>query len=342
MLKQLSIIVPVYNVEPYLERCLRSLEKQNIPRENFEIICINDGSPDNSREIIINLQDEFDNILLIDQSNQGVSCARNKGIEKACGEYLLFIDADDYVYANKFEEILRNVCEQNAEVSFLSCSILNEEGSIIKQITYPDKEISQVYIGIEAYFIARGDGSTDPDRMTGVLFRRSFFDKHKLFYLPDVPYLEDGEFISRILCLAKRCIFDKVFSLYGTTRADSASGSGNFHSMKASRGFLLSAINLKMFQQEQDLDRDQQIFLNQPIAKYALLTINSSTGSGSLRRLIMAVKSLKQSGLSKLNLDGCQKDYKILTTIYNLSPYLSAIALILSPKVKVLLNFFRK
>ena len=91
-MKRLSIIIPMYNVERYVNKCLLSLEDQDIPMEDYEIICINDGSPDNSREVVIRLQKEFNNIILIDQENQGVSCARNAGINSACGEFVLFID----------------------------------------------------------------------------------------------------------------------------------------------------------------------------------------------------------------------------------------------------------
>ena len=79
---QLSIIIPMYNVAPYVERCIRSLEDQDIPRNEYELICINDGSPDNCREIVEQLQLEFSNIVLINQINQGVSVARNNGIDK--------------------------------------------------------------------------------------------------------------------------------------------------------------------------------------------------------------------------------------------------------------------
>src|SRR5690606_24149359 len=94
---RLSIIIPMYNVEPYIERCLSSLQDQDIPMEEYEIICINDGSPDNSREVVIRFQRQNKNIILIDQSNQGVSKARNNGINVARGKYLLFVDPDDYI-----------------------------------------------------------------------------------------------------------------------------------------------------------------------------------------------------------------------------------------------------
>ena len=84
-MKLLSVIIPIYKVEPYIERCLRSLLNQDLSKEDYEIICVNDGSPDNCREIVKRLQKEFENIILIDQENQGVSIARNKGADEEIG-----------------------------------------------------------------------------------------------------------------------------------------------------------------------------------------------------------------------------------------------------------------
>jgi glycosyltransferase involved in cell wall biosynthesis len=340
-MKQLSIIVPIYNIEPYVERCLRSLEDQDISRDDYEIICINDGSPDNSRGVVVSLQKEFDNIILIDQDNQGVSRARNNGIDKACGRYLLFIDADDYVDASSFGRILKNIEEQEAQVSFLSFSILNEDGTINERILYHNST-SQKYLGIEAYFKARDVGGNVPDRMTGVLFERDFINKNNLRYLPDVPYLEDGEFIARILCLAESCILDGNAFLQGTTRPGSASSLKSFHSVKSTNGFLLAASNLKRFQQEQNLNNKQKEFLNQPIVKYVLLAINSSLGWRSFKRLIYTIKTLKKLEFRRIKLEGCNRDYHLLGKAYNLSPYLSPLALIIYPRMNRFYQFIKK
>ena len=93
----LSIIVPVYNTEKYLETCLESLLNQDIDKSMYEIICINDGSTDGSLAILQEYAKNYDNIVLIDKENEGVSIARNVGIEKAQGDYIWFIDADDWV-----------------------------------------------------------------------------------------------------------------------------------------------------------------------------------------------------------------------------------------------------
>lgn len=322
----------MYNVAPYVERCLRSLEDQNIPKNEYEIICINDGSPDNCKEVVEGLQTEFDNIILINQQNQGVSAARNNGIEKACGTYLLFIDPDDFVDSNCFDRILRRVDEKKAQVSFLGYTVLNEKGVVCYQDLY-EKYASDIYQGVEAYFLARGQGHFDPDRMVATLFNNEFLCRNKLKYLTDVPYLEDGELISRIMCLAESCIFDGYSFYQRTTRHGSATHSRLFHSEKATKGFIRAASNLKSFQQNENLDKRQQKFLNQPIVKFVILAINSSIGQKHNKKLVATVSDLRLKGFRKIKLNDCNRIYRFLGRSYNFSPYLCALVLILYPRI---------
>ena len=90
-----SIIVPVYNVEKYLKRCLDSIQNQTY--DNFEVIIVNDGSPDHSQEIIDEYVKHDDRFLSYQKENGGLSDARNYGVKYATGDYLLFVDSDDYV-----------------------------------------------------------------------------------------------------------------------------------------------------------------------------------------------------------------------------------------------------
>ncbi len=104
-MKKISVIVPVYNVEKYLNKCLTSLIKQTY--KNFEIIVINDGSIDNSLAICNKYANKYDNVKVYDYKNAGVAHARNVGIKKATGDYLLFVDSDDYID----EKLLENLNE---------------------------------------------------------------------------------------------------------------------------------------------------------------------------------------------------------------------------------------
>lgn len=104
MHKKISCIVPVYNVSKYLRRCLDSLIKQTMPTSEYEIILVDDGSTDDSGVICDEYSYDYDFIAVIHQSNKGPAAARNAGLNAACGEYISFVDPDDYV-SEKFFEI---------------------------------------------------------------------------------------------------------------------------------------------------------------------------------------------------------------------------------------------
>lgn len=110
----LSIIVPVYNVEDYLDACLDSLETQTFT--NIEMVCVNDGSPDGSRDVLAKRQSEDPRIVIVDKPNGGLSSARNAGINAARGTYIGFLDADDRFTPNACQRITETFAEINADV----------------------------------------------------------------------------------------------------------------------------------------------------------------------------------------------------------------------------------
>ena len=100
---KISVIVPVYNAEKYLSMTLNSILNQTF--SDFELICINDGSKDASLNILNEFQLKDKRLFIINQENQGVSAARNNGITKACGEYIVFFDADDLMHKTFLEKM---------------------------------------------------------------------------------------------------------------------------------------------------------------------------------------------------------------------------------------------
>ena len=111
-----SIIVPIFNCQKYLTKCINSLRNQTY--KNLEIICIDDGSTDNSKQIIEEFSKQDKRIKLITQQNQGVSVARNNGIKIATGEYIMFVDADDWLDFNTCE-ILYHILQNQNEIDII-------------------------------------------------------------------------------------------------------------------------------------------------------------------------------------------------------------------------------
>lgn len=157
---KITVIVPIYNMELYLSRCIRSLVNQKYP--NLEIILINDGSTDKSGVICDKWKNDYSNITVIHQKNKGVSHARNIGLKMASGEYIGFVDPDDYVDENMYMELYKNLISANADIAI--CGITNE---------FENKKII-IKKGIDR--IMTGDEAIKYDILHGV-----FYTCNKLF-----------------------------------------------------------------------------------------------------------------------------------------------------------------
>jgi len=131
---KVSVIVPVYNMEKRLNKCLDSLVNQTY--KDIEIIVINDGSKDNSLDIIKSYHD--DRIKLIDQENQGISIARNNGISISTGEYLCFLDSDDYFELDAIEKFVNKITSDNSDIVVCDYYMFDDNNRKIMNVGYPE------------------------------------------------------------------------------------------------------------------------------------------------------------------------------------------------------------
>ncbi len=142
-----------------------SLVAQDIPLYDYEIICVNDGSPDGCMEVVERLKKEFENIILIDQVNKGVSLARNAGIENSTGKYLLMVDPDDFILPNSLKNKLDIIEQNNLDVGLTGYIILDKDQR--EEYLYdPDHDSNEIVSGI-CYFSKYEQGKIeirDPDR----------------------------------------------------------------------------------------------------------------------------------------------------------------------------------
>ena len=189
---KVSVIIPVYNVENYLRDCLNSVVNQTL--KDIEIICINDGSTDKSREILQEFADKDSRIKIIDQENKGQAAARNIGIKLAKGEFIGFVDSDDWLAADFYEKLYDSAIKFNADIaagSIKRCfaSGKSEDWIIYKNITFTNKlrkkfDLCKVpkfhYIWNKIY-------RRVPFLHSGVTFEEGI-------------YFEDLEFMHKVLC----------------------------------------------------------------------------------------------------------------------------------------------
>ena len=125
---KVSVIVPVYNCAPYVERCVKSIMEQTY--SNLEIICVNDGSTDGSGKILDKLACEDDRLQVIHQKNAGVSAARNAGIEAATGDFITFVDSDDAIENDMYETLLPYFADETVDIVHCGYKRISLDGSV--------------------------------------------------------------------------------------------------------------------------------------------------------------------------------------------------------------------
>lgn len=195
MLK-LSIIVPVYNVEKYVERCLMSCVAQDIPLSDFEMVVINDGSKDQSLSIVESFAKEFDNIRIYSQRNEGLSAARNKGLSVARGEYVWFVDSDDFIKENCLSFIVNQLNQLKLDALLVSAANVGEDGVIRKRNrAVPD---DCIYTGRELVLKNRWEIC-----VPFTIYRRGYLQSQSLQFMYGV-YHEDTEFTPKAYYGLKR------------------------------------------------------------------------------------------------------------------------------------------
>lgn len=193
----LSIIIPVYNVEAYVRRTLESVFNTTALTNQFEVIVVNDGTRDGSMGIVRSFEDQ-PNITILEQENQGLSAARTKGLSVAKGEYVWFIDSDDALINDGVGVVLRLLAEKK-ETEVLMFPIL---------WVYDNAEKGQMDYLFEREIELEGKEAIK-DRKIGVgivpryVFKRSLFN-HKWLYFPKGIIHEDEYFGTVLVCLAKR------------------------------------------------------------------------------------------------------------------------------------------
>lgn len=194
-MKDLSIIVPVYNVEKYIRDCLDSLVNQT--NSNYEIILVDDGSKDNSLSICQQYCDKYDFISCFHQSNQGPGAARNLGLKYAKAEYITFVDADDTVTNDYVETILKNM---KSDLMFFNLKVVNPQGEKIGEVVVPEIKEGNDILDTIYSFITRQRGNSNFILTVNKCYRADIIRNNNLQYPIGIIHSEDEIFTLRYLC----------------------------------------------------------------------------------------------------------------------------------------------
>ena len=186
--KQLSIVIPVYNVEKYIRPCIESILRQGLSEEQYEMVIVNDGTPDHSMEQIADIIESHTNITVINQENQGVSVARNNGLMKAKGEYVMFIDSDDLVIDGSLPIMLEKVQESKVELAMAGLKRETDETITMPELPHPSQISWSVKTGEEAFM------QLDTCSIWRYFFNRKFLLENQLLFAPNITLGEDTLF----------------------------------------------------------------------------------------------------------------------------------------------------
>lgn len=236
---KISLIIPVYNVEKYLEKCLNSCVNQDISDEEYEIIIINDGTRDGSLIIALDFEQKYKNIKVYSQENQGLSAARNKGLSLAKGEYVWFIDSDDWIEENCLNSIIEELEENDLLVmGYIKAYDDESKNQVVK---YQNENISNGrQLLLDRFF----------PQAQMYIFRKVFLLKYNLMFYKGI-YHEDSEFTPRMLFYAGKIKILKKPVYYFYKRPNSITTSVN---PKKAFDCIVVANNLSDFSKNVDKD----------------------------------------------------------------------------------------
>lgn len=209
----LSIIIPAYNAEKYIQPCLESIYEQNLEEDLFEIILINDGSTDNTLSIAETFSKPYSNINIINQKNQGLSITRNNGMMNAKGKYILFVDSDDLLIKDSIKTMLNIAIDNSLDILMAKVATIDDKdvqkGNIPNRTSL--KSSSVITTGKEGFLNAY---NSDESYVFKNLFKRSFLEQQKLLFLENV-YFEDVAFTIHSYLKAERFMaIDYVHYIY--------------------------------------------------------------------------------------------------------------------------------
>jgi glycosyltransferase EpsH len=212
----ISIILPIYNAEEYLDRCLESILEQTY--ENIEVVCVNDGSSDAGLKIVRKYFYDDERIIILDKKNEGVSKARNAGLNIATGEFIMFVDADDWIERNTCKTAIEAVEEYHADIVMWSYVSETDarltrkkifQGNRVFESNAVKEELYRRFIGIIGKELAHPELADALCPVWGKLYRKSVIEKSGALFidLENLGTYEDGLFNLQVFGEVNKAVY---------------------------------------------------------------------------------------------------------------------------------------
>lgn len=276
----LSIIIPLYNAEHFIIKCLESCYMQGLTGSEFEIIVVNDGSTDKSLEVVNGYLKSKTNIRLYTQKNLGQGAARNFGLKQALGKYILFLDSDDFLLSNSISKILDIAESTSCEVMNFLMEVELPDGNI--EVGYAYKyDLHKIYSGEELLL----HNSINVGTACSSLYKKDFILQNDIFFPTDMKH-EDVFFSYQVYTFASKIFFSSIHAYYYCWHANSTDRSVEPQKLRILQ---MSEINLAYYLNK--LSSDQRV--KKEISNYLKKASNST-----LISLLLAIFK-KESVLTK-------------------------------------------
>lgn len=303
----LSIIIPVYNVEKYVERCLKSCMTQDIPLSDYELVIVNDGSKDRSLGIVTGFAKNYPNIRIISQENAGLSAARNAGLDIASGEFVMFLDSDDRIASDSLGRLVGQLVNESPDVLVFRAAD-DVDGEIVNRHSYPCSAPTSGRKYLEL-------GVDYCNNVTFSIWRRKFLTSNGLKFFRGI-YHEDTELAPRAFYLAEKVSYSNDVVYYVTANPSSITRSFN-----PKRSFdLIEVVCPHLSQYSESVDAGYKVLFDDIISvcvNNALLNI-VTLPSDDRRRLNAAI--FNHRDLFSHLASGSKKKYRLEARLFGIFP----------------------
>lgn len=277
---ELSIIVPIYNVEDYLEECLKSL--YNIKNIKLEIILVNDGSKDNSFKIMEKFKEIYpEKTVLINKENGGLSSARNAGMKAAVGEYISFIDSDDFIDVDEFEKFFKEGQKDKLDVMVGNMRYYTPEKTGDSLFRSDVVKNSGIVNGIDFFWNLFQKPKCFREEVVDDIYKREFLVKNNIWFNENIVH-EDSEFTPLVYLKAEKVKYiDRAFYFYRQR-------TGSIMNKVSEKSIVsLESICEKFFIECKNLDskKGKEVLSSLILSFYSVVVYKRYNGAGDWKRV---------------------------------------------------------